>query len=292
MEALMTPSRSTAALGRGDAALHEFSVEASRRLRADGRCGFFALQDAFKHLVFGTDFLHSTALAELGRIAENTRHESARWEPDHILIAGDLAWQLRIGLYARASDFVYTLPFDLMVAVIDPRGLRVARPSLPEGMVNEVFDPAIRLPTLRYETVPGGEVFVVDGSRELLDIQVERPVLVVKLNTSVRDALQWAFDRQTGSAVQAIAADPLDSELVSTLRALASMQRGASVEPVRALTCHRRHFVRWAAIQCLARLAPELAVDALRAAAVDSHPHIAQAAAHALSRLGQKAMAA
>lgn len=288
----MTSTCSSAVPGSGARALQDFSAEATRRLRDEGRSGFFALQGAFEHLVFGTDLLEATVLAELGRVVHDTRHESARWEPNHILIAGDLSWQLRIGTYAHGSDFVYTLPFDLMVAVVGPRGLRVARPRLPAGLVNEVFDPAVQLPTLRYDTVPGGEVFAVDGSRELLDIHVEQPVVVVKFNTAVRDALQWAFDRDSGRAVQAIAADPLDSELVSTLRALGSMQRGACVEPVRELTRHPRHFVRWAAIQCLARLAPDLALGALHDATDDPHPHVAQAAIQGLSRLTREGVAA
>ena len=62
----------------------------------------------------------------------------------------------------------------------------------------------------------------------------------------------------------------------------------SSLEPLKLLTGHPHHAVRWAAIQNLGRLSRAEALAALEAASHDPHPHIQRAARKTLGQVAPK----
>ncbi|WP_187359572.1 HEAT repeat domain-containing protein [Xanthomonas oryzae] len=118
------------------------------------------------------------------------------------------------------------------------------------------------------------EAATIDSRHDLFDVMVEAKVLVVKFVSTAHHPLQWAFHRDTGQALQAIAADPVDSELVSMSRTLGAMMNRAAVPALSHLCDHQQYFVRWAAMQALGYVAPELLVPRLKVAEEDPHPEV------------------
>lgn len=265
--------------------LAEFCNIADARMSADYHDGFFSLEELFGELIFETDLLADVAKTELAAIAADPNYSSATWEPHNIVIASGLYWQLRVGFYTRSADFIYSLPFHMMVAVSGMKSLIVNQYVLPGGVDKAIFDPHLQLAEpVRHVHVPGA-VTVIDSRRDVVDAIIDGPVLAIKFSSTIHEPLQWAFSRETRQASQAIAADPVDSDLVTMAQALGAMERAAATPALIDLARHPRHFVRWAALQALARVAPECALIQLREAVNDVHPHVRAAASRALTQL-------
>jgi len=266
-------------------ALTDFAKKADALMSSDPCEGFFSLKDHFKHLLFETDLLKTVSLRELQNIAADPSHQSAAWEPNYIVLAGGPLWQLRVGLYTRSSNYVYTLPQHLMVAVVGSLPLQANVYRLPEEFTPSIFNSAIRLSQARRQQILPGQIAVIDGRKDVFDVLIEAPVLTAKLSSSIRQPLQWAFDRDTMLPVQAIAANPIDSELVSMAKVLGALKCATSSYVLAELARHESHFVRWAAMQALGQVAPDTLLPILRLATDDPHPHISRVAGAALRSL-------
>lgn len=265
--------------------LVEFTKTVNHRIADDPATGFFSLADDLRALVFDTDVLTHVATNHLRAISANPAHESVMWEPHYLVLAYGPGWQLRVGLYQHSSEFIYSMPQHMIVAIVGNETLVADHYALPSSIDNEVFDPKLKLGEPVRKRHMHGDVVMIDGRHDVFDVVIEKPVLVVKLSTTVHQALQWAFDRMSRRAIQAIAADPVDSELVSMARALGAMARPTGTPALVDLTHHPRHFVRWAALQALGRTSPELLIPRLESALQDTHVHVRQAAQSALKRL-------
>ncbi|RBH87110.1 hypothetical protein BRN33_19380 [Xanthomonas oryzae pv. oryzae] len=265
--------------------LVEFAREADEQMARDYHGGFFRMSEKLRSLVCGTDVLSRVAAAELRKIAGNPVYESPRWEPDYIVMANGPKWQLRVGFYSRSSEFVYTMPQHMVVVVAGQQALAADHYTLPQGIDIGTFDSALRLESAVRRVHAPGDLITIDSRHDLFDVMVEAKVLVVKFVSTAHHPLQWAFHRDTGQALQAIAADPVDSELVSMSRTLGAMMNRAAVPALSHLCDHQQYFVRWAAMQALGYVAPELLVPRLKVAEEDPHPHIRAAAHKAFNRI-------
>ncbi|MDI9071131.1 HEAT repeat domain-containing protein [Xanthomonas oryzae] len=173
----------------------------------------------------------------------------------------------------------------MVVVVAGQQALAADHYTLPQGIDIGRFDSALRLESAVRRVHAPGDLITIDSRHDLFDVMVEAKVLVVKFVSTAHHPLQWAFHRDTGQALQAIAADPVDSELVSMSRTLGAMMNRAAVPALSHLCDHQQYFVRWAAMQALGYVAPELLVPRLKVAEEDPHPHIRAAAHKALNRI-------
>lgn len=235
---------------------------------------------------------HSDALAQsmvfhLQRIREDPGFISPLWGEQSILMLSDKHWQLRLGLYTRASDHIYSFPFHFACAVVPSQteSLRVRLYDLPTAYCSDVFQPGVEAVGPTDRELSGGEVLILDSRRQALDVDVRQPVAALKFIMKPFMTLQWMFDRSTRKATQAIASNPLESELVTICLTLKAMKLRASTPTLQRLARHSSHFVRWSAIQALGTVEPDAAIDALRTAIGDPHPHIRAAADKQLAAL-------
>ncbi|MFC7519825.1 HEAT repeat domain-containing protein [Xanthomonas populi] len=72
------------------------------------------------------------------------------------------------------------------------------------------------------------------------------------------------------------------------VQALGAMKNRAGVPALLDLCDHSQHFVRWAAMQALGYVAPELLMPRLQLAAGDPHLHVREAAKKVLNRISQR----
>lgn len=268
-------------------AIENFIEVADAAMEGDYHSAFFGLDQAFRQLVFESGEIAEAANRELKKIADDPSYLSMNdWDPHNLILANRKHWQLRIGLYTRSSELLYSLPYHMMVAVIGSTELVVDHYVLPGAVEKSVFEPSTKVDLIERRIHRPGDMFEVDSRKDIVDARIDVPVAAVKLNSSIHASQQWAFSRATGIAIQGIASNPLESDLVSIARALGAMGRECSVESVLALSSHSSHFVRWAAVQSLAKLAPEEAVAKLKKfAAEDSHPHLKKSAMQALRKI-------
>ena len=222
-------------------------------------------------------------LDSLVRIKADETYHSSQWGEHSMVLAADRHWQLRVGLYTRSSEHIYSFPFHLMGAVVGKRSLEADLYRLPPEHDGDVFAPSAPAVFAGHRTYGPGEVFTVDSRREAFDVRIAEPVVALKFITTPFMRLQWTFDRQTLKATQAIASNPLDSELVTICLTLKAMKRTGSDALLDRLSRHPAHFVRWAAIQGLGAVNAEKAVERLKQSLTDEHPHIRRAAAKHLA---------
>jgi len=160
---------------------------------------------------------------------------------------------------------------------------------MPGSLQIDTFNPNVQLDEGDERIYVPGNIAVIDGRRELFDTDIDAPVLTVKFSSFLHQPLQWAFDRKTRKAAQAIAADATDSELVSMAQTLGAMGNPIAAPSLIALCNHPRHFVRRAAMQALGRVDPAQLLPHLHNSAENApHPHMQAAAKRALSRISKQ----
>ncbi|QAU25095.1 HEAT repeat domain-containing protein [Dyella sp. M7H15-1] len=266
-------------------ALKSFSTIADEKIEPKDPQSLFLLESALRDLAFGSDMRQQLAAHELRAIASDPSYQSFAWDPFYIQLAGNQHWQLRVGLYRHSSEYIYTIPMHLLVAVIGPGDLQAVHYRMPPNIINHTFDPNARLQAGTRRSYKPGDIAIVDGRYDIFDVRIDRPIVALKLTSGIHQSLQWAFHRESLLATQAIAADPIDSELVSMAQALGAMRHHSSTATLTELANHPKHFVRWAAIQALGQINPEVAIEKLKEATSDKHSHIRRAAIAGLQKL-------
>ncbi|MBO9826921.1 HEAT repeat domain-containing protein [Xanthomonas sp. A2111] len=198
------------------------------------------------------------------------------------VLAQGALWQLKVTQHSISTRFLYTQPFELLIAPINNRlEIDEYQPALahttPIGEGTQ-FKYASR------HTIEAGSVLPCGTIDTIYDIKIEHPILVAKLIGPIREPLQWMVDRSSLQVVQAIASSPIHSELEIMARALGAIRSGGT-NTLETLANHESHFVRWAAIQAMGRTSPSRAMELLESARNDEHPHIRQSASNFLSRI-------
>jgi hypothetical protein len=263
--------------------LRRFVEQVEQRFRPEAVESFWQLQDAFRQLLRdGT--LRGLLDNELQRLLDNPNY-MGNWRPGQMMLHRGRGHALSIWLFEQPRRYIHTTPFYGMYAPLGRESLYYDIYRLPAHYRNAQFDPSVRLEYAGSGiTAPGG-ILLLQSDQYVYDFKIEQPLPVAKFTTASYQTLEWLFDRDSLLACQAN-----DSELVSTqLRVsayiLGRLADASSLDALQALSSHGHHAVRWAAVQNIARLDRGAAVEGLRQALEDPHPHVRRAAAGSLQRL-------
>jgi HEAT repeat protein len=131
---------------------------------------------------------------------------------------------------------------------------------------------------------PGDVACFRAGSDALVASVPTEATLALVLASSTVDRERRIYAADTLRAERVVSADPGASRLEFAARVLAELGGAGATPRLVRLTGHPAHFVRWTALQSLARVDGAAARDALRAALDDPHPHVRNAAGRALAR--------
>jgi hypothetical protein len=157
--------------------------------------------------------------------------------------------------------------------------------SVPPGVANDVFDPAVRIAADGDVPLAPGEARAFHAGTQAYDIVPQAGAAVALTAAGSRSAaLAWHYDRATRRPVRA---EPAHKEwlLLRELLAFAEMLGDAALLPAIAeVADHPSHFVRWAAAKAAYRIEPDASLAALRALADDPHPQLRGAALRLLAR--------
>lgn len=198
-----------------------------------------------------------------------------------VLLATGPRWQLKVTLQSTVTRFLYTHPFALLISpVLDDLVVEEYAVHTDAGVDIGVGAP---LRHVAQNRLAAGSVLDCSTPGHLYDLRTDKPTLVAKLVGLTREPIQWMAERDSRHIVQAISASPIHSELEIMARTLGALREGGE-DSLRSLAAHESHFVRWAAIQAMGRVAPGTALELLKAATDDPHPHIKRSASAFLSR--------
>jgi len=235
---------------------------------------------ARSHLV--TDFINR----ELSALRDDPLY-IGKWQSHQIVLHQGGGYALTLSLSERARRYVHTSPH---LALLCPVGGAISLGydifELPPEYRNDLFDPTIRLQRVGSGTLERGEVRSLNAQRYVYDLRIEKPVLLLRLSTSPFQTMEWLFNRESLYAWQANDAEVNSTQARVAAYLLGRLAHQSSLEPLKHLTRHPHHAVRWSAIQAIGRLSRSEAVGALQAALDDPHPHIRRAAESALKKAG------
>jgi hypothetical protein len=265
--------------------LHEFKTVVDWRLADAGDNLFFDLHYILTQLAFDCPFLADTMNAELSMILKEPLQPSPTWRPARVMPFEEKLWQFEYGLMPTKTDFIHSHVGHAMIAVIGPEPLVVDRYRPSHDIDNDVFDPQVTLLLPKRKVYVPGSVCVVDARKGLFDFLVESPTFVMILSGRVRRAIQWVFSRHTLQAVHAVPSNSNDAHIAEMIGALTAMGSATSIATLYTLTTHSSHFIRWSALQALARLNPEAAKASLQRATKDAHPHVRSASEKAIAAM-------
>ena len=221
--------------------------------------------------------------AELRRLVLDNSH-AGDWHPNEVTLYRDDYFTLSLALFSTPRRYIHILPFYAMyVPLCGP--LTYDRYELPSNYRNDVFDPSLTLTPAGTHTAPECEVIRINSERYGYDLKVTQPSPILRLATSIVRPLEWLFSRTTLQAWQANDADLTFTQLRVAAHVLGRLAHQSSIGPLRRLTSHPHHAVRWAAIQNLGRLNRSEAIVKIRDAVHDTHPHVRRAAQRTLERL-------
>jgi hypothetical protein len=261
----------------------EFAQRVDREFDREQLSTFWDLEAPFRQLLqspFATDALN----AELQRLLDEPAY-MGEWRPNQLLLHRGRGFALTIHLFESSRRYVHTQPFLALLAPLAGRSLGYTRFELPADYRNDVFNPGLRIHAPVDAEIAAGDCLAMQADRYLYDFRIDTPVPVIKLTTAPFQTMEWLFNRESGYAWQAN-----DSEITATQLRVAAYILGkladpSSVEPLKQLTDHAHHAVRWAAVQSLGRINRSAAIEKLQASLADPHPHIRRAAAKTLAQL-------
>jgi hypothetical protein len=236
------------------------------------------------------------SLLQSGFLSEVLNEHLARLarEPDAVsdILATELVLHrggglaLSVSVLEEPHRYIHSLAYHGMCSVVGHSNLSFNTYELPAGFRNQVFDPSLKLQPASSGSLKPGEVLCMRSGKYAYDFLAERPTPIVKFMTTAIDPLEWLFTRTGLQAWQANDADLSYTQLRVAADVVGKFAHQSSLEPLKRLTHHPHHAVRWAAIQNLARLSRSEAIARLRHAAIDDpHPHIQRAAKKSLDKL-------
>jgi len=263
--------------------LAEFAEAVDQRFHREQPESFWSCEPLLRDLV-SKGFAQQAINNELRQLLHDPAY-AGDWRPTQLVAHRGRGYALAIALLDGTRRYIHTSPFYAMYMPVGTAPLRCDLYRLPDNYSNEVFDANLRLQPLSSVSTAPGEVLLARPENRVFDFVVEQPQLIVMFTSAAFLPLEWLFSRDNLHAWHAN-----DSELTATQMRVAAYVLGrlahqSSLEPLKSLTTHPHHTVRWAAIQALGRLSRTEVIAALELARNDPHPHNRRAAERTLERL-------
>ena len=247
---------------------------------------FWDCEEAFVSLL-KQPFLADVVNRELANVAQDATQTRNLLGSELVLHRGG-GFGLSISIFESPQRYIHSLPYHALYAGVGPSGIRCNVYELPASFRYEIFDPTLRLTPAGSKSAAPREVLRLPSGTHAYDFIYEQATPVLKFMTAAIHPLEWLFSRSSLQAWQANDADLSFTQLRVSADVLGKFAHQSSLQPLRRLTQHKHHAVRWAAIQNLGRLSRSLAVECLREAVNDPHPHVQRAARKTLEKLTVK----
>jgi hypothetical protein len=182
------------------------------------------------------------------------------------------------------SGPIFTAPSDTLLAPLTSIGLSYTEYELNAEFDPAVYDPSVAVVSSRKGFCERGDTVLFEAGR-LREYACTGAGILKLFDQRPGPGLMWEFDRQSGSAVAAYAADAESTTLRYLLRFLTEYGDDSSVDAINGLLAHAYHFVRWEAAKAVVNLRPDALPETLRLLENDKHPHVRNAVKKMLETL-------
>jgi len=265
-------------------ALAAFCERADAVVRAGDPGTFRDVQPFFAELL-SSDLVGAFVAHELDAIAHRAIHFIPGSSDFHAPIVETPAYSLVVKLLPPeiALGPLGTLTEHTMLAVWDGRA-EVETLALEAPFRIDAFDRTRALRSVARTPLAPRAIAAFEAPGETFRLHLERPTIIVQLQSETVAPLRWVFDPATHAPVRAVASRLSSSRLQFTCRTLAALGSPSSIPALRRLTAHPEHYVRWAAVQSICAISRDEGIACLQQALHDDHPHIRRAAASTLAR--------
>ena len=210
------------------------------------------------------------------------------WSAHEVYLHREAGWNLSVAVLDVPQRYIHAMPELAFFLPLSSQGISAERYLLPASYKNELFDPAVKLEPAGTVRAAKGELLQLETNKYAYDFQIQEAITVVRLMTAPLCPLEWLFSKTTLQAWQANDADIAFTQLRVAAYVLGKIAHQSSVAPLKTLSSHPHHAVRWAAIQNLGRLNRSEALVKIREATNDPHPHVRRAAQKTLDQIEKK----
>lgn len=242
----------------------------------------WSCEAAFKKIL-SSDWLTDTLNQELGSLTQDAQYFGS-WQSNELLLHKGPGYALMLSVFQTSRRYIHVQPYYGMFAPLKG-SLAYDLYQLPRQYRNEVFDPSTTLSLAGSGRTLPGQILKLQTDSYAYDFRGDKPALGLKFITAPMRALEWLFSRDSLRAWHANDSDIHFTQLRVAAYLLGRFAQQSSLDPLKKITEHPQHAVRWAAIQALGRISRTEALAALKQAARDPHPHIQKAAAKTLEKL-------
>ena len=266
-------------------ALARFVQEVQSRYAPEKPETFWSCEQPLRQLLAG-GLVQRWLNDQLRMLLKDPLH-AGDWNARELTLHRARGWTLSVALFDAPQRFIHALSFLAFYAPL-ASPLTADRYGLPQAFRSDVFDPGLRVEPAGGVSASAGELMRLETDRFAYDFQIRQPQPVLRLTSSSLRHLEWLFSKSTLQAWQANDAELSSTQLRVAAYVLGKISHHSSIPPLKQLSSHPHHAVRWAAIQNLGRLSRSEALIKIREAVNDAHPHVRRAAQKTLDQLERR----
>lgn len=272
---------------KGSPEIDAFAQHVDRTLDgADLRTAFWRCGDAFEALV-ASDFLRQVGHGFMQRMLDAPTQATGQWQMHHAVLIQRPSYALRATwslVEAPPDASIASHPSHSMLCSIGAEPIVIDMYRMP-AVDREVFEPNAPLEHSHEVVLSPGQILEIDGEHWVADPRPSARNCLVSLTSAAIGSQVWSFDRASRQSWAVSASSQEDTQIKETLGILRRFRLKEAAPTVDRLCAHPHHDIRWEAIKTLGVLDAALAIERLREARSDAHPHVRASAARTLSTL-------
>jgi len=186
-------------------------------------------------------------------------NEYALLSDDHVYLNRQHNFHLLMRLVGNKSTSTLSAnEFDTFV--INPMSVPLSIPLYYSPIDNEKFKTPATLRKQENIQLRPGKIYCFEAYKYILDFDVAAPqnAFVLIAHSEPRDWLSWVYDRTTLEPIESICTNLQASRIQMYIRLLGAMKATAAIPTLNLLAKSRyANFIRWEAVESLAKIAPE-----------------------------------
>lgn len=272
---------------KGSPEIDAFARHVDRTLvGADLRSAFWRCGDAFEILV-ASDFLRQVGHGFMQRMLDAPTQATGQWQMHHAVLIQRSSYALRATWSladAPPDASIASHPSHSMLCSIGAEPVAIDMYRMP-AVDREVFEPKALLEYSHEVVLAPGQILELDGEHWVADPRTSARTCLVTFTSAAIGSQVWSFDRVSKQSWAVSASSQEDTQIKETLGILRRFRLKEAAPTVDRLCAHPHHDIRWEAIKTLGVLDAGLAIERLRQARSDPHPHIRASATRTLSTL-------
>jgi HEAT repeats len=271
----------------GSPELDAFAREVTHTLEgANLRTAFWKCSDAFEALV-GSSFLKNIGHGFMQTMLDTPTRASGQWQVHHAVLVQHPSFALRVTWSLVDGPHEATIASHAahsMICSVGTEPVVIDMYRMP-AVDLEVFEIGAALEFSHQVVLAPRQILELDGQHWVPDARSSAGNCLITFTSTPIGSQVWSFDRSSRQSWAVSASSQEATQIKETLGILRRFKLKEAAPTVDRLCAHPHHDVRWEAIKTLGVLDAALAIERLRQASSDTHPHVRASAARTLSTL-------